>query len=280
MSRKFKGLNNQWFVLCNDGLEIVNNGGSLVLMDGYVDLLGLVNKNQRGTYVRYVVSQDSKGKPVGKRFRFDESFRRLMTRDTDADFNGVSQYDWLKNYPNCEGSPYGEYIENENGESVQMGVWFRELNDAKDAEQALQADEARINAQAEALGLDETTLSEVGAILGHFGEPDKLMRLRVVEYAGKKPRQFTQILKSGDRGVRATVRRALNEGVFSQKGSLIYWGSTVMGGDEDAVVAAIVNDPEMYNGIREKLGLDIVAPEVKKPRGNPNFKNQKNKLEI
>jgi hypothetical protein len=276
MSKRFKTGNTQWFVLCDDGLEIVNNGGSLCLMTSYSDRLGIVNPNDPGQNVMYVVSRDGKNNPVGKRFRFDESFRRLMTRETDKDFNGISQYNWLKNYPNCEGSPYGEYVENADGTVTQLAVWFRELNDAKDAETALQADEVRIRAQAEALELDNDTLAEVGALIGQYGDPDKLMRLKVVEFAGKKPSQFEKMLKSGDRGVRATVRRALADGVLKTKGSVIYWDETLIGADEDAAVAAFIREPDMYNAVREKLGLTITVPsEPKKPRGNPNFRKQK-----
>jgi hypothetical protein len=277
MSKKFRGLNNQWFVLCNEGLDIINNGGSIALMTGYTDYDGVIT-GEKGKFVQYVTGKNAQGKEIPKRFRFDESFRRLMTRETDKDFNGISQYDFLKNYPACEKSPYGEYRDNGDGTMTQLGVWFRELNDSKDAEEALKADEARINAQAEALGLDEGMLLEVAAILGHFGEPDKLMRLRVVDYAGKKPRHFNEILKSGDRGVRATVRRALNEGLFEQKGSLIYWSSTVVGSDENSAVGQLLQDVTMLNAVREKLGLDIIAPEQKKARGNPNFKKQKTEI--
>jgi hypothetical protein len=278
MSKKFKGLNSQWFVLCNEGLHIVNNGGSLVLADGYTDSMGVLGRP--GEYVRYVTTKTKDGKEIGKRFRFDLSFRRLMTRENDRDVTGLSQFAWLKNYPQCEGSPYGEYVENDDGTRTQVGVWFRELNDARDAEVALQADESRINAQATALGLDEETLEEVGAILGHFGDPDKLMRLRVVEYAGKKPRHFEEILKAGDRGIRATVKKALADGVFKQKGTMIYWNSTVVGADEESAVATLVKDNEMLNAVREALGLKIIVPETKKSRGNPNFRKQKSDLSL
>ena len=271
MSKKFKGMEHQIFVLCGEGLELVNNGGSIVLSETYFDNSGEVN-GQPGL-VKYVTSKSREGKELGKRFRFDLSFRRLLTRDTDKDFNGLSQYKWLKNYPQCEGSPNGEYVEID-GNFVQRGVLFREMNDAKDAEIALQADEERVNAQATALGLDEETLQEVGAILGHYGAPDKLMRLRVVEYAGKKPKNFNEILSAGDRTIRSLVRRALSDGIFRMKGTVIYWGDTVVGADEDKAVAMLLSDLSMQNALREKFGIPI-AEEAKKPRGNPNFKKQK-----
>jgi hypothetical protein len=279
-NKKIRGFDHSWFVLCNDGLDVVNSGGSIVLSEGYVDSEGFVTP-QKG-FVKYVVSKDDKGRERGKRFRFDESFRRLMTRESDKDFNGITQYAWLKNYPQCEGSPYGEYRQDGNGNVVQVGVFFRELNDARDAEEALKADELRIDAQSTAISLDEETLSEVGALLGHYGEPDKVMRLRVVEFAGKRPRQFKEILDSGDRGVRALIRRAQNEGIFKIKGSVIYWDNTVVGADEDAAVTMLLNESSMMSALKEKLGIKLIdEPKVaKKPAGNPNFRKQKSDKQL
>lgn len=278
---KFNGSNHSWFVLCKEGLDKVNRGGSIVLAEGYIDADGLVS-GQKGKYIKYVTSRDDKGREGAKRFRFDESFRRLMTRETDKDFFGITQFAWLKNYPQCEGSPYGDYIRNDDGTVEQLGVLFREMNDAKDAEVALQADEARINAQATALGLDDETLSEVGAILGHYGPADKIMRLRVVEYAGKRPKDFEDLLNSGDRGVRAIVRKAIAQGIFKIKGAIIYWDTTVIGANEDAAVSAILADATMLSALKEKLGVTTktVASSAPKKRGNPNFGKNKATVEL
>lgn len=279
MSKKFKGMEHQMFVLCDDGLHIINNGGSIVLSESYYDASGNVTGKQE--LVKYVTAKSRDGRDVGKRFRFDESFRRVLTRESDKDFNGVKQYDWLKNHPQCEGSPNGDYKE-VDGEYVQIGVWFRELDSAKDAEVALEADEQRITAQASALELDAETLQEVGSILGHFGNPDKLMRLRVVEYAGKKPKHFNEILAANDRMYRSLVKRGLNEGILKQKGSVIYWHETIVGSDEESAVATLIRDKAIYNALSEKLKPKSVEKEskssdepVKKQRGNPNFKKQK-----
>lgn len=264
--QKFKGFTHSHFVLCGEGLDIVNRGGSKTLMEGYTDYDGLLG--EKGRYVKYVDSRNQKGQDNAKRFRFDLSLRRLLVRENDKDFYGVKLFDWLKNYPSCEGSPYGEYTQ-ENGKTVQKGVLFREMNNAKDAEVALEADEYRIKAQAEVLSLDNETLEEVGAILGHYGEPDKTMRLRVLEFAGKRPNEYFELMKSGDRHVRAVVRKALNEGIFSKKGTMIMFDSTLVGADEDGAIAKLINDPQMLGALQEKLGL--VKQEVKRKAGNPNL---------
>lgn len=264
--QKFKGFNHAHFVLCGEGLEKVNRGGSITLMEGYVD--------NAGNYITYFVgSKDRKGAPVGKRFRFDLSLRRLLVRDTDKDFHGLKLFDFLKNYPACEGSPYGEYIlDKDTGKTVQLGVMFRELNTAKDAEVALEADKLRIKAQAEVLALDEETLEEVAAILGHYGAVDEVMRLKVLEFAGKRPSDYFEMMKSGDRKIRAIVRKALDKGIFTKKGSIIMFENTVVGSDEDQAIGTLVRDGQMLNALEEKLGY--AKTEVKRPAGNPNLRKK------
>lgn len=274
MKQNFKLPEVTYFVLCGEGLDVVNRGGIVGLAKGYVDHQGaLLNGTLRGKYVEYATSIDDRGREKGKYFRFDESLRRLMTRQYDTDVKGLSQYEFLKNYPTCEGSPYGEYVE-QDGVMVQIGVQFREMNDAKDAEVALEADALRIKAEGEAYNLDEQTLSEVAANIGLFGKPDNMMRLKVVEYARKRPADFNKIMAQEDRAVRAIVRKAVNERVFNTKGSVIYWDQTLIGADEDSAVATLLKDASMLTALQEKLGLPTEVKTPKRGPGNPNLKKK------
>ena len=273
---KFKGFTHTHFVLCGEGLHKVNNGGSMTLMEGYSDHEGVVT-GEKGKYVKYVTSRDSRGRDVAKRFRFDINLRRLLVRDSDKDFYGLTQYTWLKNYPSCEGSPYGEYVRNrDTGEMEQIGVLFRELNTERDAQVALEADELRVKAQSEVLSLDDETLDEIAAILGHHTDAGKVKKLKVLEYAGKRPKDFFEMMNSGDRAVRAIVRKALAESIFTKKGSVIMWETTVLGADEDDAIAKLVKDPDLLKGLQEKLGVSKQVEAKRKP-GNPNFGKQKSK---
>jgi hypothetical protein len=85
-----------------------------------------------GKVVKYVTSRDG-GKDKGKYFTWNESHRRFMVREGEKDVYGVTQYDFLKNAPECEGSPNGNYLP----DGTQIGVMYREMNEAKDAEVAL-----------------------------------------------------------------------------------------------------------------------------------------------
>ena len=269
-NNKFKGFDHTYFVLVGDAREKAFKGGSITLMSGYVDSNAKV-QSEKGKYVQYVKNRNDRGQDVPYRFKLNESLARLMVREYDKDYYGVTQYDWLKNYPGCEGSPYGSYTIDENGFKIQTGVIFRELNTKADAEVALKADKLRTDAQAEALALEEDVLQEVAAVLGHYGEPDAVMRLKVLEFAGKKPHEFKELMNAGDRGLRALVRRAIAEEVFTTKGSMIFWESTTIGADEDAAIARLMSDPTLTNGLKEKLGL--YTEPIEKPKvGNPNWR--------
>lgn len=245
------------FVVTGPFLDNVNDGGSVALPLGYHDFEGIFGKRaeDKGKYVEYVSSKDEKGRDRAKRFRFDASLRRLSTREFDRDIYGKSQYEFLKNHPGCEDSPYGSYTEDEFGNKVQTGVMFRELDSEADARVALEADTQRITAQAEALNLDKETMTEIANILGYYNQPPDITKLRVVEWAGKRPVEYFQLIKAGDRSLRAAVRKALADGIFKQKGELVMWGETIVGSNEDAAISQLAGDKEMLSALQEKLGL-------------------------
>src|SRR5690606_2118237 len=170
----------------------------------------------------------------------------------------------------CEGSPNGQYVEDDSGNKVQIGVEFREMDSAKDALVAIEAEQAVAQAATKALTLDETTLKEIAAMIGVFGEPDASMRLAVVEFAKKRPSEFNGYLKSGDREYRAAIRLGIENGILKSKGEVISWGTTPIGGNEDAAVSTLMNDEELYIALQDKLG----KPVEKRGPGNPAFKKK------
>lgn len=260
MKRPFNSNNLTYFVLTGIGLEKINRGGTHS-MSTYVDYAGVFGSP--GATVRYVTSRDDRGRDKGKYFTWSESHRRFVVREGERDINGITQYDFLKNAPECEGSPNGVY----GPDGSQTGVIYREMNTAKDAEVALEADQSRIKAQASALELEPTVLSEVAAHIGVFaGKEDPkglLMRVRVVDWAGKNPSDYWTVLNSGDREVRAVIRKAIAENVLIQKGTLIQWENAMVGADENAAVSYLMNDPVMYSALKERINFKSAEP-VKK----------------
>lgn len=274
MKKPFNSHNLTYFVLTGIGLEKINRGGTHS-MCSYVDYAGVFGSP--GSTVRYVTSRDDRGKDRGKYFTWSESHRRFVVREGERDINGITQYEFLKNAPECEGSPNGSY----SPDGTQTGIIYREMNTAKDAEVALEADQSRIKAQASALELDQAVLSEVAAHIGVFAGKDDpnslIMRVRVVDWAGKNPNDYFAVLNSGDREIRAVLRKAIADGVLTVKGELIMWESTTIGANENAAVSHLMTDPAMYSALKEKIDFKSVTP-VRKP-GRPKKTESSIKVE-
>jgi len=267
----------KWFVVVGDGLDRINRGGTISFRH-YTDHAGALG--EPGRLIEYITSKGSDGKALSKFFVLDESRRRLQVRETDKDMNGVSQYEFLKNYPECEGSPNGHYIE-VDGVEIQQGVIFRELDSDKDADVALEAEAQRTKAKSSAFNLDDKTMQEIAANIGFFGSPGSQMRLTVLEFAEKRPADYFKLLNAGDRNVRAIVRKAIADGLFTVKGSIIYWETTVMGADENEAVARILKDEQILNALQNKVDLGTEAKSTApvknkggRPKGSTNKKEQ------
>lgn len=280
MSKPFKEIKQYYFVLLPEVLykqetsgpnvgKMVPAMGTFSFRD-YTDKTNALGKGS-GISVQYVVSKDGRGRDKGKFFTLSQSHNAFMVNDTDTDLYGVRMYDFIANSPFCEGSPNGTYrIDSETGDRVQANIMFRLMNSEADAEVALEADIRRSKAQLSAAEVDEQTLLEVATIgLGRTGDPDKVMRHAVVQWAGKRPQDYFDILDSGDRPIKSAIRRALSDKIFEQKGSLIYWGQTLIGADEDSAVATLMKDEQLLNALKEKVNIrsaDKPKPKVVKKK--------------
>lgn len=243
-------------------VDTIFKGGTYSLSSGYTDSVGAIKDNtpgsgQKGRYIEYVTAKDNFGRDKAKRYQFNQSLGRLLTRPSDTDIYGRSQYQFLKNHPECEGSPNGIYEEGPDGKKTQVGVSFRELDTAKDAAIALRADRERNKAETIALNLDEETLEEIAAIIGYFGEVDDMMYLKVGEFAKRTPGDFTRILDSDDRGYKAIIRKAVSEGIFREHGDVIKWENLTIGINEEDAVATLRKDKATLSALQEKLGIAV-----------------------
>lgn len=275
MSKQFKEIKQFYFVLLPEVLykqetsgpnvgKMVPAMGTFSFRD-YTDKTNALGRGS-GISVQYVVSKDGRGRDKGKFFTLSQSHNAFMVNDTDTDLYGVRMYDFIAYSPFCEGSPNGNYRKNpETGDLEQVNIMFRLMNSEADAAIALEADIRRSKAQLSAAEIDEQTLLEIAVIgLGRTGDPDKVMRHSVVQWAGKRPQDYFDVLESGDRPVRSAIRRALTDKIFEQKGSLIYWGQTLIGPDEDAAVTTLMKDEQLLNALKEKV--NIKSEDKSKPK--------------
>jgi hypothetical protein len=229
------------------------NIGSISFRD-YTDRAGVFGST--GVSVQYVVSRDDRGRDKGKFFTLSQQHNAFVVNDTDKDIYGKLMFEFIANHPWCEGSPNGKYSVNENGDRVQSDVKYRLMNSEADAEVALMATLNRSKAQLSAGEIDPQTLLEVSAIgIGYHGDPDKTMRHKVVEWAGKRPNDYFEVLNSGDRLVRALIRKGIADNILTLKDPLIYWGNTLLGTDEDGAVKTLVDDKDRFSALSEKVNL-------------------------
>lgn len=250
MAKNFNSNKFKYFVLIP---EVAAKGGQ-VSFRTYTDHANALGKGT-SVGVQYVEGVDDKGRQRGKWFELSQSRRTFVVREGQKDTQGISMYDFLKNAPDCEGSPNA---------APDAKPLFREMNEAKDAKVALDSGKLRIKAAASAYDLDDETLAEIAAHIGYFEDADDLMRHRVVEYAEKRPEDYFEVLNSGDRSVRALVRKAISDGVLSKRGPVIHWKDTVLGNDEDKAVAKLIEDKAMLGALQENVDFKIDKKTKKK----------------
>lgn len=249
----------------------------------YTDKAGLFGNPGFEVFYNDGSKDNRSGKLLGKSFAVDQSHYNLQAREGQKDLDGKTLFDFFQNAPFCEGSPNGEYTyedggfvpqeklmkRDENlrkvktGELVQHGVKIRLMNSDLDAEIALDAGMKTAAAQMSTGEIDEETLSEIAALIGVFGEPDKTMRYAVYSFASKRPFDYFSYLNAGDRGLRALIRKSIADGVLKVKGELIYWENTLIGNDEDGAVATLNSDPKMLDGLRTKVSMKFVEKKKK-----------------
>lgn len=229
-------------------------------------------------------SQDKRGKPCGKGFSLNQSHYNLQAREGQTDYQKRELKEFFMNAPFCEASPNGTYSTEDgrnlsrkelldrdtllnrlrNGEVTQHGVKIKLKEDAKDAKIKLDVGKRRAEAQVSASNLDELTLTEVASMIGVFGEPDDLMRDKVFEFAGKRPVDYFNILKSGDRPLKAIIRVSLDQGVLQEKGVAIYYKEELLGANEDLAVSRLQTDKVMLESLQESSGLNTQLKAKKK----------------
>lgn len=257
------------FVVADRNMVATGKGYSF---RGYTDKAGVFG-NPGAEAIFNDGTKNAQGRPIGKAFSVNQSHYKLQAREGQKDADEKALVDFFKNAPFCLGSPNGDYTDAEGGfvdleevkniaqnlvklktgELIQHNVKIKLMDDELDAKMAFETGVKRVEAQMSVAQIDDETLTEIAAMIGEFGKPDKSMRLKVFEFAGKRPLDYFRHLESGDRSIRAVIRKGLADGVLTQKGPVIYWETTPMGHSEDAIVSALLADASQLKALKEKL---------------------------
>jgi hypothetical protein len=250
----------------------------------YTDRSGILGKGPGMAAIYDDGSKDRFGAPTGKAFTISQSHYNLQARDGQKSYNGIPLSEFFFNTPWTEGSPNGDYRDADgnpvliddlmkreenirkirSGELTQANVKFKLMDGEADARIAFEAGQRRAEAQISAGQIDDLTLQEMAALIGEYGAPDMTMRFKVYEFAGKKPIDYFKNLNRGDRAIRAIIRKGINDRVLTVKGTVIYWEETVLGADEDAVVATLLGDAKMLDALQQKVDFKNDTKKKKK----------------
>lgn len=202
--------------------------------------------------IQMIINSKNNGNIIPRRFSFSKKDRTMKIPTSQKDVDGNNVVEFLRNHPECEGSPNGRYIETEDGQ-IQTNVFFKELNEGRDAKNAMEVRKLTTKAQNTALELDFEGLQEVGSLLGFKHKDFDILQFKLYEFARKKPHEFLDAVESPDRQARSLVKRGINKGVLSQRGKMVKWEDTVIGADEDDAVAAIMKDKKLYEAIEKNV---------------------------
>src|SRR5688572_10789091 len=106
--------------------------------------------DELGRELGFVDGYDKNKQPIYHRWKWDQDGSRILTvhknktdKSSDKPEECLNAVDFLRNSPNCLGSPRGTF----SHEGVQMDIFFREINEEKSAEVALEVEMKRMEAQ-------------------------------------------------------------------------------------------------------------------------------------
>lgn len=183
------------------------------------------------------------GQPVPRRFKFSKRDRVMRIPVNQKDVAGNSVVEFLKNHPECEGSP------NSNG----LPSIFKVMDADADAKVANKAKANRIKAENIALGLEGKELEEIAASFGVTNMTESLLQHRMLELAGNDPDVFLEVYNAPDRKMRALIHSGLSSGVLTQRGELIMWETTVVGSNFDKAISTLTEDKKLAKAVAEAI---------------------------
>ena len=202
---------------------------------------------------QYIANSRTSDGIIRRSFSFSRKDRTMKIPVYQKDIEGNSVVEFLRNHPECQDSPNGIYKETPDG-TVQQNIYFKELNDGKDAKKALEGRRITTKALNLALELDAESAQEVAMLLFGFRSDDiDIIQFKLYEYARNKPEDFLEVADSKDRKARALVRQGVSVGALIKKGRLILWEDTVIGNDEDEAVSNLMKDKKLMDSLNKNV---------------------------
>ncbi len=208
--------------------------------------------NELGQSVGFVIGHDKHKQPIYHRWKFDQDGARTIRvhkNKTDLSEEKLKAVDFLRNSPNCKGSPNGTY----SLDGTQSDVYFQEMNDEKTAKEAIEAEIVRMNALNLALSVKGQDFVDLCALVGAMNKDESVMRFTLIDFARNKPEKFTELYNDPVRQLKSILRRGVSLGIINKEGRMLTWENQLLGVDEDDAVRKLHTDENMLKAIKSHL---------------------------
>jgi hypothetical protein len=198
--------------------------------------------------------KDSLGNTLFRRFKFKPARRIISIPNSQVDV-----IDYLRDYPDCLGSPNGRYAYDENGKPIQIGAIYKEINEGKDAQVGIEATRDVQKATSEVFRLEDPEkadeLKEISVLTGFYKDDPGLQLFHLLEYAKNNPQLFLEKLNDPTRRAKYIISNGLNGAnpVLKRKGFMIFWQEVHLGNNFDDAVQKILSDKTLFKGIEDSM---------------------------
>lgn len=195
----------------------------------------------------FVLGYDKNKQPIHKSWYFDNGPKRqVRVGKNEVDKEGQSAIEFLRNAPECFNSKNGTI----SYDGKQLGIYFKELDEDKDAADAISTRAIVVDAQAKALKLKGQKLTDIAAVIGVFSEKEAIKSHRVLDFASNFPEKFLSLVDDTTLDIKALVKKAINDQIFKADGKMIKWEGKIIGADEDDAVSTLSKDEKLLAAIK------------------------------
>lgn len=191
-------------------------------------------------YITYSVDPRT-GQDIVWKFKFGRDKRYITVPFNKKDSNGNSVVDFLRNHPLNANSPYPD-----------KNPWFKEIDNGRDAEIAIDSLRLRNDAENKALGLKAEELEEVCKVLGFTGDA-KIKLHKVLQFATKNPTDFLTMVEDPNRSAKALFESAYKNKIITRKGFMYQFQEVHIGNDKEKAIIKIADDKELQEIIANAL---------------------------
>jgi hypothetical protein len=207
---------------------------------------GAYTNPDTGEYTFVSTSKDANQNPIPYRFVFRAKGGRIIgVPEGWLDSAGRSMVEFLRNHPECEGSP------NNRGQIC----YFKELDVEKEAEVQLEIEQAVMEAKNAAAKLTGDKLKYVALLVGESSDKPTKQLVALLKYAEGNPKDLLKIINGPDVEVRALLREGITKGIVELKGTIHIWESVNLGSTEDEAVGKVLTDKDLLTALKRSISL-------------------------